>query len=219
MKKLSVIIPAGGSSTRFGSSNKLLEILKNGKTVIQNTLDIFLGIDEVYEIVISVSSALYSELEAILGTNDKIRFAKGGANRQESVFNALKTCSKPDFVLIHDAARPFVSKREVEKVIEEAKIKKNVILAVKTTDTIKIVDKNGKIISTPDRRTLWNVQTPQVFEFETILDAHEKLQGKDFTDDAMLLESEGIDVYVTEGEYSNIKITTKNDLQLAKNLI
>ena len=141
---------------------------------------------------------------------------RGGKTRQESVFNALKACSNPDYVCIHDAARPLIKLENIKNCLKKAEKTGAAITAVKATDTIKKVDENGKITETPDRSKLWCVQTPQIFEYKTILSAHEKLAGKSFSDDAGMLEFLGIPVYVDEGDYSNIKITTPKDILLAE---
>ena len=136
-----------------------------------------------------------------------------------AVFNALKACSAPDFVCIHDAARPLVKLENIENCLKKAMEKGAAITAVKATDTIKKVDDTGKIIETPDRNTLWCVQTPQIFSYKTIFAAHERLFGKSFSDDAGMLEFLGFPVYIDEGDYSNIKITTPKDILLAELLL
>ena len=96
--------------------------------------------------------------------------------------------------------------------------KKAAIVAVKAVDTIKVVKQDGEIINTPDRDTLWAVQTPQIFDYEMIMDVHKKLEGQSFSDDAGMVEASGMKVFVSEGSYSNIKITTKKDIFLARML-
>lgn len=214
--KISVIITAGGSSVRYGK-DKLLETI-NGKTVIECSVNAFLPLDP-QEIIISASEKLEKEISDKFKHIKNLKITRGGKTRQDSVFNALKACTNPDFVCIHDAARPLIKIDNIKSCLEKAIEKGAAITAVKATDTIKKVDKNGKIIETPDRDTLWCVQTPQIFEYETILAAHEKLFGKSFSDDAGMLEFLGFPVYIDEGDYSNIKITTPKDILLAELLI
>lgn len=214
--KISVIITAGGSSVRYGK-DKLLETI-NGKTVIECSVNAFLPLDP-REIIISASEKLEKEISDKFKHIKNLKITRGGKTRQDSVFNALKACTNPDFVCIHDAARPLIKIDNIKSCLEKAIEKGAAITAVKATDTIKKVDKNGKIIETPDRDTLWCVQTPQIFEYETILAAHEKLFGKSFSDDAGMLEFLGFPVYIDEGDYSNIKITTPKDILLAELLI
>lgn len=212
--KIKVIIPAGGSSSRYKGRNKLLEILED-KPVIMHSIDTISSIENIDEIIIPASLELIPVLEEMLKKRKNIRIVQGGKNRQESVFNGLKACSECDFVIIHDGARPLIKKDTILNCLESAFKNKAAIVAVRTIDTIKVVDENLKIIETPDRNNLWNVQTPQIFDYNLILSAHKKLEGKNFSDDAGMLESLGIDVFVIEGEYSNFKITTENDLMQA----
>ncbi len=214
--KLSVIVTAGGSSVRYGK-DKLLEKI-NGKTVIEHSVYAFLPLNP-YEIIISASEKLENEIKDKFSGIENLRIVQGGKTRQESVFNALKSCSAPDFVCIHDAARPLIKQEHIKNCLEKAIEKGAAITAVKATDTIKKVDKTGKVIETPDRNTLWCVQTPQIFSYKTIFAAHERLLGKSFSDDAGMLEFLGFPVYVAEGDYTNIKITTPKDIMLAELLV
>jgi len=210
--EFSVIITAGGTSSRYGKKNKLLEKI-SGKTILEYTVEKFLNFEE---IIVCANEKIIPELEKILPENVKI--IEGGKTRQESVYNGLQECTG-EYVLIHDGARPLISKEVIEKVKEEVKTKNALTVAVKTIDTIKKADQNGKIIGTVDRSNLYNIQTPQAFKTDLIQKAHTKLKGKDFTDDAGMLESMGYKVFVTEGEYKNIKLTTKDDLTYIKAFI
>ena len=216
---LSVIITAGGSSTRYGIKNKLLELI-DGEEVILHSIRAFIPFMP-KEIIITVSASFECEMKKIVSKIDfaNIKLVKGGATRQESVFNGLKACENPDFVAIHDAARPLIRQEDIEKCLKKAIDTNAAIVAVKAVDTIKKVDDSGKIVETPNRNTLWAVQTPQIFDYRLILGAHQKLNGQSFSDDAGMLESLDLPVYVVEGSYSNIKITTKKDIYLANELI
>lgn len=215
---ISLIITAGGTSSRYGKTNKLLEKIEN-KTVIEYCVEKFLPINEISEIIISSNPDIISFLEELFKNNKKIKIIEGGKNRQESVFNGLKSVQNPDYVLIHDGARPLVKTEDIKKVIEKMKAKNAAILAVKTIDTIKKADETGKIVETVERSNLYNVQTPQGFKFDLIYNAHKKLEKKSFTDDSGMLETLGKDVYIVEGDYSNFKITTKNDFENMKTMI
>lgn len=207
--KITAIVTAGGSSVRFGS-DKLLEKIDN-KEILRISAEKFLC-DEIAEIIVTASKNNIEKYKNLLKDIKKVKVTEGGNSRQKSVYNAIKTIDNSDFVIIHDAARPFVKKEDIINCLNKAIETKAAILAVKTTDTIKEVDENNKIIRTFNRSVLRNVQTPQIFDFQLIKSAHEKLKDKDFTDDASMLEFLGYDVYVVEGDYSNIKITNKNDL-------
>lgn len=213
MDKFTLIITAGGTSSRYGNKNKLLEKIKDN-TVIEETVNKFIDIDDIKQVIISANSSIIEILKAMF-KNPKIEIIEGGNTRQASVYNALQHV-KHKYTIIHDGARPLISKDTILTVISDVKDKKAVSVVTKTTDTIKEVDENGKIIRTIDRSKLYNTQTPQAFETEMIKKAHEKLLNKNYTDDCSMLEELGIPVYITHGSYTNIKITIKSDLDFAK---
>lgn len=207
---ISAIITAGGTSSRFKGGNKLLHKIGSEEVIIK-TINAFLEIEEIDEIILSAHKDLIPILKELI-QNKKIKIIEGGKTRQASVHNGLKNCENAKYVLIHDGARPYIRKETILKTIEEVKKFNACIVAVKTIDTIKIVDENGIIKQTPDRKSLWNAQTPQAFEYKLISDLHNKYENENFTDDSLLCEKDGIKVSIVEGEYSNIKITTINDI-------
>ena len=213
MTKFSLIITAGGTSSRYGNKNKLLELI-DSKTVIEHTISNFLDFEEITEIIIPTNISIKEELKHLL-KDPRITFADGGETRQKSVNNALKLV-KNDFVLIHDGARPLISKGVIKQVLDSVVENDAVSVMTKTTDTIKEVDKNGVIIKTIDRSMLYNTQTPQAFRTELIKSAHEILKNGSYTDDASMLEALNKAVHIIIGSYTNIKITTKSDLDFAK---
>ena len=211
--KIGVIITAGGTSSRFGNTNKLLEKINN-QEIIKYTVEAFL-LESISQIIICANKTIISELQKIFKNNNRIKIIEGGSTRQESVYNGLNTINC-DYVLIHDGARPIITKEVIQNTIQSVIEKKAVSVMTKTVDTIKEVDKNGKIIKTLDRQKLYNTQTPQAFEYNLIKEAHQKLYGQNFTDDAGMLEYLGETVYILNGSYKNIKITTQNDIAIAK---
>ena len=213
MEKFSVIIPAGGTSSRYGSQNKLLEKI-NDKTVIEETVSKFINIEGINEIIIPANISIKDELQKLL-TDSKVKIVDGGDSRQKSVYNALKVVEN-DFVLIHDGARPLIKTDTINYVMDAVKEKNAVTVMTKTTDTIKEVDSNGYIIRTIDRSKLYNTQTPQAFRTSLIKEAHERLKNGNFTDDCSMLEELNVPVFVVNGSYTNIKITIKSDLDFAK---
>lgn len=213
MDKFSVIIPAGGTSSRYGTQNKLLEKIKS-KTVIEETVSKFIDFEDIVEIIIPANNLIIEDLKTIL-THPKITIIEGGNTRQKSVYNALQKVSC-DFVMIHDGARPLIKKETINYVMDCVKEKDAVSVMTKTTDTIKEVDENGCIIRTIDRSRLYNTQTPQAFRTSLIKEAHTRLINSNFTDDCSMLEELNIPVYIVNGSYTNIKITTKSDLDFAK---
>lgn len=213
--KTSVIITAGGTSSRYGNTNKLLEKI-NGKFVIEHTVDKFLALDEISQIIICAHVSIIKDLQGIFD-NPKITVIEGGFTRQASVYNGLKACDC-DYVLIHDGARPMVSTEIIKKAIKNVQTQDALTVAVKCTDTIKQV-KDGIIEKTLDRSVLYNTQTPQAFKYNLILNAHNILQGQNFTDDAGMIEKMGNPIHILEGDYSNLKITTQADLAVLKSYL
>jgi 2-C-methyl-D-erythritol 4-phosphate cytidylyltransferase len=143
----------------------------------------------------------------------------GGSERQYSVWNGLKrVADAADVVLVHDAARPLVTAQTIEAVIKAAREQGAAIAAVPEKNTIKVVSDAGIVKSTPVRSTLWAVQTPQGFRKEILIEANEKAETDGFlgTDDASLVERLGRPVHVVMSDYSNIKVTTPEDLLVAE---
>ena len=140
----------------------------------------------------------------------------GGSERQHSVYEGLKHATSP-WVMVHDGVRPFIQQDQIEACYEEMQRSGAAVLAVPVKDTIKVVE-NRTITDTPDRSALWAIQTPQGFRTEELLRAHEEAVAADFlgTDDSMLIERLGIPVNVAQGSYTNIKITTPEDLNYAE---
>lgn len=210
--KINAIITAGGTSSRFGNKNKLLEKVY-GKEIIKYTIDAF-ETSDVDEIVVCSHISIMDELKQLFKDYKKVVLTEGGSTRQQSVYNGLKF-SKCDYVIIHDGARPMITTDIVNHCIEMVKDMKALTVATKTIDTIKEVE-NGKIIRTIDRAKLYNTQTPQAFEYRMIKHAHDTLKDQNFTDDAGMLEALGKTVYILDGSYKNIKITTQFDIETAK---
>lgn len=147
-------------------------------------------------------------------------FVLGGARRQDSVANGLKAVSaKSNWVLIHDSARPFIDRKSISKVITAAKKTRAAILGVPVKATIKSVKAGWLVDKTLDRANLWEIQTPQVFKKELILQAYKKYSKADVTDDASLVEKLGKNVQVVLGSDENIKITTSVDLLFAEEIV
>lgn len=220
----SVIILAGGKGKRMGSkvSKQFIEI--KGKPVLYYTIKKFLDNKNIDKIVLVLpkDEIDYCKKEVLDKYSIKIdKIVEGGTERQDSVYNALKSINNTDIVLIHDGARPIVSDRIINDGIKYAKAYGAAAPGVMPKDTIKIKDKENFLIGTPDRNTLMAIQTPQVFKYDEILKCHEKVKGnKDVvTDDTMVAEKYGYKVYLYDGEYTNIKITTPDDIILAEKLI
>lgn len=143
----------------------------------------------------------------------------GGAERYLSVYEGLKACGTCDYVYIHDGARPFVDERMMESAYGAVEEFGACVIAVKAKDTVKIADENGIILNTPDRNRVWQMQTPQVFDYQMIKEAHEIIIHRTdlpITDDAYVYECVfGKPIKLVEGSYENIKITTPEDMEIA----
>ena len=216
-----VIVSAGRGSRMKADINKQFLKLQN-KEVIAHTIDKFYNNENIGEIIVVVreDEAEFFKINIIEKYGYKnIKIAFGGSERQDSVYNGLKMVDENcKIVLIHDGARPFVNNETIDSAIESAKENKCVIVGVPVKDTIKVIDENNNVCDTPDRSTLWSIQTPQVFDYSLIMKAHEKAREDNYygTDDSMLMEYFGQKVKVVEGSYNNIKITTPEDLKISE---
>ena len=219
-----VIVSAGRGSRMKADINKQFLKLQN-KEVIAHTIDKFYNNENIGEIIVVVreDEAEFFKINIIEKYGYKnIKIAFGGSERQDSVYNGLKMVDENcKIVLIHDGARPFVNNETIDSAIESAKENKCVIVGVPVKDTIKVIDENNNVCDTPDRSTLWSIQTPQVFDYSLIMKAHEKAREDNYygTDDSILMEYFGQKVKVVEGSYNNIKITTPEDLKIGEEIL
>ena len=219
MSNAAIILGAGNSSRmKIEKSKLLLEI--GGKTVIERSVEAFLGISDIDEIIVTVREQDIEEFSSLI-TDERVTFVIGGETRQKSVKNAVDTIDECDLLIIHDGARPLIKKEDIIKTMAFAKEFGAAAVGVKVKDTIKIIDSEGFVSETPDRNALFSVQTPQIFNFALYKQALEKAEKEnmDFTDDCQLIEFINQKVRMVEGSYSNIKITTKEDIPLAESLI
>lgn len=209
-KKIAALIVAGGSGTRFGGDVPKQYLPLLGKSVLQWGIDAF---DGIADDVVVVTNPDHPQPE-------NVRSVAGGATRQQSVQKGLAAlrASKPDIVLIHDAARPLLARELIENLVAAAEKSGAAIPALPVTDTIKRAQ-NNIISKTESRENLFTVQTPQAFDFALIDKLHEKYKDKSFTDDAALCEAEGRDVTLVAGQPDNIKITHGQDLARAESLL
>ena len=221
---ISAIVLAGGRGKRmnYHKSKQFIEI--KGKPVLVYTLEKFIynkSIDEVI-LVLPEDEVDYCKKEVLQKYSLKVdRIVIGGKERQDSVFNALEAMEKADIVLIHDGARPFINEKIIEEGIKYANIYGAAAPGVTPKDTIKIKNEDNISVDTPDRNMLVAVQTPQCFKYDEIYQCHRKIKEENaiVTDDTSVVERYGHKVYLYEGDYTNIKITTPEDLILAERLI
>jgi 2-C-methyl-D-erythritol 4-phosphate cytidylyltransferase len=217
---VSAIVLAAGAGKRLKSAVSKPLIKIGNRAAIIYSLQVLSKHPDIDEIIVVVSA---SNQKLIRKTVESCFFKKiknfvlGGNRRQDSVYNGLKAVSfKSDFILIHDAARPFIDNRLVTRVIQAAKRSGAAILGVPVKATIKRIKENGRVDKTLDRNNLWEIQTPQVFKKELILKAYKKFLKDNVTDDAALIEKLGKVVKIVLGSYKNIKITTYDDLMFAQ---
>lgn len=223
---ISAIILAGGKGKRMGApvSKQFIEI--KGKPIIYYTIKKFSENKKIDNIVVVLSKdeVGYFKENILEKYNLKVdNIVIGGTERQDSVYNGLKSLedTNTDIVLIHDGARPFISDRIIDDGIKFAQVYGACAPGVMPKDTIKIKNESNFSVSTPDRGSLVAIQTPQVFKFNEILECHEKIKINNIvvTDDTMIAEKFGYSVYLYDGEYTNIKVTTPEDLILGEKLI
>lgn len=222
MGKLGVVVVAAGKGSRMQSAESKQYLQLGNRPILVHTLELFQSIAEVDEIVLVVGEGdldrcrLYASQYELSKVKQVLA---GGAERQDSVGRGLQALSSDtDWVLVHDGVRPFVSQKQVLSCWYQAMEHEAAVLAVPVKDTIKVVNQAGQIQSTPDRRSLWAIQTPQAFRLALLREAHEQAAAETYigTDDAMLVERMGVVVQVVEGDYYNIKITTPEDLPWAQ---
>ena len=220
-KKVTAIILVAGNSTRFGQNrNKNFELV-NGKSILSYSINAFDKNDYIDNIIIVIKQDDKELVEQIINqenTTKNIDIVLGGNSRQESVYNAIRN-TKSDIVIIHDGARPAIKQEYINKSIEEMSNFKGVTIGVKSKDTIKITDDNGIVINTTKRSNTWIVQTPQCFDKRILLDLHEKYKEIEVTDDCMLLEKGDYKIKIIEGDYTNIKVTTYEDINIIKEFL
>ena len=221
------ILTCAGKSSRFINSDfdkpKQLSLLYD-KPLFAWSLSIFLGMEYIDEIYITVSKTIKQDIVNYLNDNlpdsaqHKVKLVNGGNTRQESVKLALDEIAKnqqKDFVIIHDTARPFVSRKVVDEVYHSLKAYSAAVASLKVVDTLKKVD--GNRVEYIDRSNCYLIQTPQGFHFKTLYDSHLKAvdDNLEFTDDGSLVENYGVKVFLASGSILNFKITYSEEFILA----
>lgn len=224
MKNVAIIL-AAGSGSRMKSDVKKQYMEINGYPLVYFSLKAFQEsfIDEII-MVVSPGDEEYCKKEIVdkYGFSKVVTIVPGGKERYHSVYAGLGAVSECDYVYIHDGARAFIDQAVIRRCFEEVKKYRACVAAIPVKDTIKTCDDNGYIKDTLNRNYLWAVQTPQVFEYELILDCYKKLLEKEqtliekgiaITDDTMAVETfSDVKVKFTEGSYENIKVTTPEDM-------
>jgi 2-C-methyl-D-erythritol 4-phosphate cytidylyltransferase len=210
------VVVAGGAGRRMGTevAKQYLEV--HDRPVLHYALAPFLEHPGIGRVVVVLPPADVGSPPLWLRRLD-LTIVPGGPQRSDSVWNGLRALpDDADPVLIHDGARPFITRELIDRVLASAR-EGGAVAAIPVADTIKEVDASGRIVATPDRARLWQAQTPQGFPRSIIIEAHRhaRQQGIRSTDDAVLVENLGVPVVVVEGSAENLKITRPADLVLA----
>ena len=225
MEKYTAIVLAGGSGKRMGLSVKKQYIEICNKPLLYYSVHAFekSDVDEIV-LVVTPGDENYVKKEIVekYGFKKVSAIVPGGKERYNSVYEGLKV-TRGDYVLIHDGARAFVTKEIIRRAMDGAKEYGACVVGMPVKDTIKVADDDGYVKDTPERSSLWMVQTPQAFFYPLVKDAYEKVLAKDatgVTDDAMVVElATDQKVKLIEGSYDNIKVTTIDDLDVAENIL
>ena len=232
-EKCTAVVLAAGSGRRMQSHVAKQYLLLHGKPVLWYALQVFEEskiIDEVI-LVVGKGEIPYCQQEIVerYGFRKVVHVIEGGAERYLSVWEALKGIDEQGILFIHDGARPFVSEKILEDTYEAVLEHGACVTGIPVKDTIKISDENGFAVQTPNRKTVWQVQTPQVFDAKLIVEAYRELienleeikaAGIEITDDAMVVETmKAKAVKLVKGSYENIKITTPEDMNIAQSLL
>jgi len=218
--KVKVIIPASGTGTRFGGKTPKQFLKIGGKEIIALTLEKFHSVNSIDEIIISTKKKYFDRIKSIIKKNDFYKIKKiteGGKLRQDSVYRGLMNleCTAKDLIIIHDAVRPFISKKKITELIKAARKENCVILGLPLNETIKKVNSKNLVERTINREGLWSIQTPQIFRYDILKRSFEKATKKKFTgtDESAIVEYSEYKVKVIEGEKENIKITVRKDVR------
>lgn len=225
-RKKFLVIPAGGSGVRMGADIPKQFLMLEGKPILRLTLERFLeAVPDVHIVTVLPEAHIgwWRQYCAREGFNCPQRLVQGGFTRFHSVKNALQYIPDGAVVAVHDAVRPLISAGKVRELFAAAQDAPAVIPATPSTDTLKTVSKRDDgvpvVTGTVDRSAVWGVQTPQVFHSEVLKKAYGQGYDTLFTDDASVVSAAGVPVVCIEGERTNIKITTPEDLALAEAIL
>jgi 2-C-methyl-D-erythritol 4-phosphate cytidylyltransferase len=225
-KSVVAVVPAAGLGTRMGGPTPKQYLSLGGVPLLVYSLQILQSLESIREVILSVPESdreyCWREIVKPFGLEKVTQVVVGGKRRQDSVWNGLAAITvATDGVLVHDGVRPFIHQLMVKKVIHRAGETGAAVVALPILDTVKRVDRLGIIQETMKREELWQIQTPQVFRYDWLVEAHQRAQQDqwDVTDDAALIERVGYPVSVVEGSCFNIKVTRPEDLVLGQAIV
>lgn len=221
MRDVGVIIPAGGSGQRFGGRTPKQFVRLEGIPILVRTVALFSGRRDVAAIVVVAPAEHVARVRRMLAAagHGSINVVAGGKERQHSVWKGLEALpASCEFVLVHDAVRPFTPPRVISSVVSEARVHGAAVVGVPVGDTLRREGRPGFLSATVDRTHLWAVQTPQGFRTALLREAHLRAARRSIlkTDETSLVELLGVEVKVVRGSQSNIKVTTRKDLEFAR---
>lgn len=234
-KHCTAIVLSAGQGKRMGAPIQKQYIEIQGRPIIYYSLHVFEESNIIDDMILVVGHGqedyVYDEIVRKYGFSKVRAIVPGGKERYDSVWNGLKIIRNgalganagDGYVFIHDGARPFVDEAILERAYDTVSRHRACVAGMPSKDTVKIVDEDGYAVNTPERKYVWNVQTPQVFETKLITEAYSRMMRKEtiqVTDDAMAVEQEmQVPVKLFEGSYMNIKITTPEDLETARSFL
>jgi 2-C-methyl-D-erythritol 4-phosphate cytidylyltransferase len=225
-KRVAALIVAAGEGRRLGAPQTKAFIPLKGIPILAHTIQSFEASSRIQSLYLVLREkdldSWHQKIFKKFPSKKTRQPVAGGLRRQDSVRLGLESIKEDiDIVLIHDGARPFIDTTIIERLLDTMEEAQAAVVAVPAKETIKIVSSAGHVLETPAREGLWQIQTPQAFDYRLILEAHRKAFADGFvtTDDSTLVERLGVPVTVVCGSYKNIKITTPEDLILAQALL
>jgi 2-C-methyl-D-erythritol 4-phosphate cytidylyltransferase len=225
VSKFAVILPAAGKSSRFHDKRKKPFTELDGRAIWVRAAELFINREDVCQTIVVIAPEDREEFTQRFAPNLAfmgVDVVDGGSERAESVAKALeKVKDAAEFVAVHDAVRPCLTKDDIDKIFTAAEKSGAAVFGTRIHDTLKRAAEDGSVAETVSRERLWAVQTPQIFRRDILLKAYANRAraGKNITDDAQLVEATGTKVTLVEGPVYNLKITTKQDILLAKAIL
>lgn len=215
MAETVAVVPAAGSGERLGAGIAKAFVKLGDRTLLECAVDGLLASAVVDRVVVAVPADRVDQTSVLL--NGRATVVEGGPERRDTVRLALEAAGDPEFIVVHDAARPLTPVDQIQRVVTALRDGMRAVIPVlPVADTIKAVDANGVVLGTPERAGLRAVQTPQGFEAELLRRAYQRAGSFAVTDDASLVENIGIPVHTVAGDPLAFKVTTALDLQLAR---